>query len=59
MSVCCVCGSDRDVSWCGVCQHNFCDSHRRFWNFIGVWQRGVAAVKEWIGDNGGTPYCDH
>ena len=54
---CCICGSEKGVSYCGLCGHNFCDSHRRFWHAIGVWQRGVAAVKAWIGDYSGTPHC--
>lgn len=61
---CCICGGKDDVKYCKLCEHNFCGSHRSFWSAIGLWQRGAAAVKEYIsvtGGNGwvgsGTPLC--
>lgn len=53
---CCICGDDRGVAFCNECGHNFCDSHRRFWYFKGMWQRGTAAIKTWI-NGSGVPYC--
>jgi len=54
---CCICGGERGAAYCDWCGHAFCENHRSFWRLRGIWQRGVAAVKEWIGQNGGTPHC--
>jgi len=52
---CCVCGSRDDVQLCEFCNHYFCRSHRSGW---GVWDRGKAALHEWL--TGHPPqFCDH
>lgn len=54
---CCVCGGTGEVKYCRLCDHNFCGSHRNYFSFVGVWQRGVAALKEFLGQDG-TPFCE-
>jgi len=52
---CCICGSSNDVRWCPWCGHAFCRTHRSGW---GIWDRGYAAVREWL--TGNPPrYCEH
>lgn len=44
---CCLCGSTKGVAWCDYCEHFFCERERSIW---AVWQRGVAAVKQYLFD---------
>lgn len=57
------------MSYCPACRHNFCSHHRAEdffwigrvggrWDVVkGLWERGVAAVSQWILDNP-PRFCD-
>jgi hypothetical protein len=47
---CHLCQNDKDIIWCKVCEHWFCEECRRRY-----WSRGLAAVRELVG--GRTPNC--
>jgi hypothetical protein len=53
MPLCCLCGGDEEVAWCGICQHYFCGDCRKDW-----WGRGRAGVKEHL-FNVPPPFCQH
>jgi hypothetical protein len=47
---CHICEEQKDIKWCGICQHWFCGDCRTKY-----WHRGLEAVKQMIG--GKKPGC--
>lgn len=47
---CHLCGEEKDIRYCKLCVHWFCDDCRRKY-----WERGYAAVMEMVG--GRRPNC--